>query len=111
MESAFNTEEKKLELVEVVVKTNSLVIFSFFLSLFQKYLKGRSDGATFYFRDEDHTLGNSLRYVLSLTPHVSFVGYTVPHPSNPIMNLRIQTVHCRLRWSYYCGRRFTERSR
>lgn len=58
----------------------------------------------------DHTLGNSLRYVLSrkywifidifcffLSSHdqrsaeVSFVGYSIPHPSEPKMNLRLQT--------------------
>ena len=36
--------------------------------------------------------GNSLRYVLNKDPQVSFVGYSVPHPSEPKMNLRIQTV-------------------
>jgi DNA-directed RNA polymerase subunit L len=40
---------------------------------------------------EDHTLGNSLRYVLSHQPGVDFVGYSVPHPSENKIHLRIQT--------------------
>jgi len=47
--------------------------------------------ATFVFTDEDHTLGNSLRYVLSRNPDVSFVGYSIPHPSEPKLNMRLQT--------------------
>ena len=37
-------------------------------------------------------MGNTLRYVLNKSPEVAFVGYSVPHPSEPKMNLRIQTV-------------------
>ena len=51
-----------------------------------------SSAATFTLHNEDHTIGNSLRYVLNKDPQVSFVGYSVPHPSEPKMNLRIQTV-------------------
>lgn len=59
---------------------------------------------------EDHTLGNALRYVImkkyvqhfgsvklrasTLTlqsPDVEFCGYSIPHPSDPKMNIRIQT--------------------
>ncbi|KAK2958455.1 putative DNA-directed RNA polymerases I and III 16 kDa polypeptide [Blattamonas nauphoetae] len=47
--------------------------------------------ATFIFENEDHTLGNPLRYVLSKHPDVSFVGYSVPHPYEEKMHLRIQT--------------------
>lgn len=81
--------------------------------------------ATFTFHDEDHTLGNSLHYVLMkkyvprilwydllifdsttrvsytpialnvsnrcFSPAVGFSGYTVPHPSDPKMNVRVQT--------------------
>ena len=48
------------------------------------------DSATFQFHQEDHTLGNALRYMLSRKPHVHFVGYCVPHPSEATMNLRVQ---------------------
>jgi len=47
--------------------------------------------ATFILHDEDHTLGNSLHYVLMKNPLVEFSGYTVPHPSETKTNLRIQT--------------------
>ncbi|KAL1508820.1 hypothetical protein AB1Y20_004915 [Prymnesium parvum] len=56
---------------------------------------GQQDGAsaaTFTLHNEDHTIGNTLRYILSKTPSVSFVGYSVPHPSETKMNLRLQTV-------------------
>jgi DNA-directed RNA polymerase I and III subunit RPAC2 len=46
---------------------------------------------TFQFHDEDHTLGNALRWVLAKNPEVEFVGYTMPHPSEPLMNVRLQT--------------------
>lgn len=47
--------------------------------------------STFSLMDEDHTLGNSLRYVLNHDPRVEFCGYTVPHPSENRVNIRIQT--------------------
>eukprot|EP01083_Nonionella_stella_P004714 13691_1 len=54
-----------------------------------------SDGscATFQVYDEDHTLGNALRYVIVKRPQrdVDFCGYSIPHPSLNVMNLRIQT--------------------
>lgn len=46
---------------------------------------------TFVLKGEDHTLGNPLRYVISKNPQVKFCGYTVPHPSECKINLRIQT--------------------
>ena len=54
----------------------------------------RGDGdvynATYSFRDEDHTLGNLLRNQIIKSDHVQFCAYSVPHPSEPIMNVRIQ---------------------
>lgn len=46
---------------------------------------------TFVLRDEDHTLGNALRYVLIRNPDVKFCGYSIPHPSESIMNIRVET--------------------
>ena len=46
--------------------------------------------ATFIFGNEDHTLGNSLRHVLMQREEVDFCGYSVPHPYEPKMNLRLQ---------------------
>ncbi|KAJ8612535.1 hypothetical protein CTAYLR_003704 [Chrysophaeum taylorii] len=46
---------------------------------------------TFIFRDEDHTLGNALRHVLMKNKDTDFSGYSVPHPSEPFMHVRLQT--------------------
>jgi DNA-directed RNA polymerases I and III subunit RPAC2 len=50
------------------------------------------DAQTFCIGDEDHTLGNSLRHVLIRDRSVEFAGYSVPHPAEPVVHLRIQTV-------------------
>ncbi len=47
---------------------------------------------TFVFENEDHTLGNSLRFVLLKNKKVEFCGYTIPHPSEAKMHLRLQCV-------------------
>ncbi|CAI6333950.1 unnamed protein product [Periconia digitata] len=49
------------------------------------------NAASFQFDGEDHTLGNALRYVIMKNPDVEFCGYSIPHPSENKMNLRIQT--------------------
>ncbi|EED90284.1 small RNA polymerase, partial [Thalassiosira pseudonana CCMP1335] len=46
---------------------------------------------TFVLGDEDHTLGNALRHVLINDARVDFAGYCVPHPSEPVVHLRVQT--------------------
>jgi DNA-directed RNA polymerase I and III subunit RPAC2 len=46
---------------------------------------------TFCIRDEDHTLGNSLRWQLMKNPEVLFCGYSIPHPSEYSISIRIQT--------------------
>ena len=46
---------------------------------------------TFCIGNEDHTLGNSLRHVLMQDEHVTFCGYSMPHPSEPKLHLRVQT--------------------
>ena len=48
------------------------------------------DSATFQFHQEDHTLGNALRFMLARKPSVQFAGYCVPHPSESTMNVRVQ---------------------
>ena len=47
--------------------------------------------STFIFGNEDHTLGNPLRYVLMRRAETDFCGYSVPHPYEPKMNVRLQT--------------------
>jgi DNA-directed RNA polymerases I and III subunit RPAC2 len=49
------------------------------------------DAQTFCIGDEDHTLGNSLRHILIRDRSVDFAGYSVPHPAEPVVHLRIQT--------------------
>ena len=47
--------------------------------------------ASFQISNEDHTLGNALRYMIMKNPEVEFCGYSIPHPSEDFLNLRIQT--------------------
>ncbi|XP_057536028.1 uncharacterized protein LOC130814053 [Amaranthus tricolor] len=47
--------------------------------------------STFSITEEDHTLANSLRVVLNQDPRVSFCGYSIPHPSEARVNIRVQT--------------------
>ncbi|KAF7545298.1 hypothetical protein G7046_g9596 [Stylonectria norvegica] len=57
-----------------------------------KILPGSTDtAASFEFIDEGHTLGNALRYIVMKNPNVEFCAYSIPHPSEPKMNIRIQT--------------------
>lgn len=59
-----------------------------------KLLPGASDdgaAASFQITDEDHTLGNALRYIIMKNPEVEFCGYSIPHPSENKLNIRIQT--------------------
>lgn len=46
---------------------------------------------TFAMTGEDHTLGNALRSILAGRMDVEFVGYSIPHPTQNEMNLRLQT--------------------
>jgi DNA-directed RNA polymerase I and III subunit RPAC2 len=47
--------------------------------------------ATFVFGNEDHTLGNALRHILMQKSETEFCGYSVPHPYEPKMHIRLQT--------------------
>ncbi|OXB58690.1 hypothetical protein ASZ78_016862 [Callipepla squamata] len=64
----------------------------FFPNLWQVQADG-TDGncVTFMLHDEDHTLGNSLRYMVMKNPDVEFCGYCITHPSESKINFRIQT--------------------
>jgi DNA-directed RNA polymerases I and III subunit RPAC2 len=46
---------------------------------------------TFAIAGEDHTLGNALAVALNRLPAVTFAGYTVPHPAEPVVHVRVQT--------------------
>ncbi|KAI9830963.1 MAG: RNA polymerase subunit AC19 [Phylliscum demangeonii] len=57
-----------------------------------RVLPGATDtAASFEVEGEDHTLGNSLRWIIMKNPAVEFTGYSIPHPSEAKMNIRIQT--------------------
>ncbi|XP_059660818.1 uncharacterized protein LOC132307153 [Cornus florida] len=47
--------------------------------------------STFSLTDEDHTLANSLRFALNQDPRVTFCGYSIPHPADARVNIRVQT--------------------
>lgn len=46
---------------------------------------------TFSVKGENHTLGNAVRSILARKVGVSFAGYAVPHPTQNLMNIRVQT--------------------
>ena len=50
-----------------------------------------STEATFAVAGEDHTLGNALVGALNAQPQVAFAGYTVPHPADDVVHVRVQT--------------------
>ncbi|ETW01129.1 hypothetical protein H310_06739 [Aphanomyces invadans] len=58
----------------------------------QVHTTSSASAKTFVFHNEDHTLGNAVRYMLMRNPDVNFAGYTIPHPSEPKMHVRVQTV-------------------
>ncbi|KAL8584527.1 hypothetical protein ACOMHN_016847 [Nucella lapillus] len=45
---------------------------------------------TFVLHEEDHTLGNSLRYMIMKNPDVEDCGYSIPHPSQSKIHLTIE---------------------
>ncbi|KAF8590825.1 RBP11-like subunits of RNA polymerase [Ramaria rubella] len=56
-------------------------------------VKGASpdlSAATYLIRQEDHTLGKALQWMIMKNPKVEFCGYSVPHPSEENIQLRIQ---------------------
>lgn len=53
-------------------------------------IQGDLKNATYSFYDEDHTLGNLLRNQIVKNKTIEFCAYSVPHPSEPICNVRIQ---------------------
>ena len=60
--------------------------------LFEVKKGENATNSTFIFGNEDHTLGNALRHILIQKSDTEFCGYSVPHPYEPKMNVRLQTV-------------------
>ncbi|KAL3907142.1 MAG: hypothetical protein SGARI_003684 [Bacillariaceae sp.] len=56
-------------------------------------IRGTGDptNRTFCVGNQDHTIGNALRHVLLQNGKVDFAGYSVPHPAEPVVNIRVQT--------------------
>jgi DNA-directed RNA polymerases I and III subunit RPAC2 len=52
---------------------------------------GPPSSRTFAIGNEDHTIGNALRHVLLQNSQVEFAGYSVPHPAEPVVHIRVQT--------------------
>ncbi|KAH7549960.1 hypothetical protein ACOSP7_025013 [Xanthoceras sorbifolium] len=52
---------------------------------------GDQSNATFSLTEEDHTLANAVRFTLNQDPRVTFCGYSIPHPSDARVNVRVQT--------------------
>uniref|UniRef100_A0A0A9GLL5 DNA-directed RNA polymerases I and III subunit RPAC2 n=1 Tax=Arundo donax TaxID=35708 RepID=A0A0A9GLL5_ARUDO len=50
-----------------------------------------ASASTFSVVEEDHTLANSVRFVLNQDPRVAFCGYSIPHPADNKVNIRVQT--------------------
>jgi DNA-directed RNA polymerase I and III subunit RPAC2 len=45
---------------------------------------------SFLFEGETHTMGNALRQTIVSNPAVDYCGYSVPHPAENKMRIRIQ---------------------
>jgi len=56
-----------------------------------RVIASNPQSATFILHNEDHTLGNSLRHLLAKNAKTDFCGYSVPHPSEPYVHIRLQT--------------------
>ncbi|XP_015794504.1 DNA-directed RNA polymerases I and III subunit RPAC2 [Tetranychus urticae] len=58
-----------------------------------KVLRNEEEGhcVTLEMLDEDHTLGNSLRYIIMKNQCVKFCGYSIPHPTERRVIMQIQT--------------------
>ncbi|KAI8578115.1 hypothetical protein K450DRAFT_249106 [Umbelopsis ramanniana AG] len=82
METEENTEDADADAEEAMVPADKIEIVA-----------GSSDPTcmTFCFKEEDHTLGNSLRHMVMKNPLVDYCGYSIPHPSEAKMNVHIQT--------------------
>lgn len=60
---------------------------------YQLEVRGEGGASTFCIGDEDHTIANALRHILmNDTSNVEFAGYSVPHPSEPVVQIRVQTI-------------------
>lgn len=73
-----------MDLVKMSINKNRLKII--------KSEEADDKSMTFRFYDEDHTLGSPLNSLISKDPDVKYSAYRVPHPSEKIMEFRIDTI-------------------
>jgi DNA-directed RNA polymerases I and III subunit RPAC2 len=59
--------------------------------LFKPTQEGDSDSGVIHYTDEDHTLGNTLRYYLLRDSSVYIAGYRITHPLKNEMTVSIST--------------------
>ena len=87
-------EEQDLEMQESKNKKKSKIVqdHSGITAHVEIHMGPDASVSTYIFHKESHTMGNALRHVLMQNKKVSFCGYTVPHPLEAKMNLRLQTV-------------------
>ncbi|WFD21487.1 RNA polymerase subunit AC19 [Malassezia equina] len=78
------------ELDASAVRGKITVVRAFSLTFQLPGSDGELTSVTFCIMDEDHTMGNALRYMLMKDPRVEFCGYTLPHPSENKIHLRVQ---------------------
>jgi DNA-directed RNA polymerase I and III subunit RPAC2 len=52
-------------------------------------LQKNNKNASFILHNEDHTIGNLIRYIANKDPNIIYFGYNIPHPSEKMMNFKI----------------------
>ena len=55
-----------------------------------QYDEGNPSSGSLLFTNETHTMGNAIRQTIISNENVNFCGYTVPHPAENKMALRVQ---------------------
>ncbi|KAL1554002.1 DNA-directed RNA polymerases I and III subunit RPAC2-like isoform X1 [Salvia divinorum] len=75
----------------ICLRSSSNIKKPLFISIMEHGSYQDQSQATFTLTDGDHTLANSIRYILNQDPRVTFVGYSIPHSSNARVNIRVQT--------------------
>ena len=55
------------------------------------YDNNTPNSGTFVFEGERHTMGNAIRQTILPDPRVEFCAYSVPHPAQNRMRIRVQS--------------------
>lgn len=84
-------DEKRIVVVRIPANKTQPSANETRLTIFHQLPGSSETAASFQFEGEGHTMGNALRYAIMKNPAVEFCGYTIPHPSDAKMHLRIQT--------------------